>query len=70
MLYSESERAWLDRRAVEVAERTGWPEPIARSEAAAEMVRMRQRPACKVLEFAKRAGKGKSVLAIVRKEIG
>jgi hypothetical protein len=49
MLYSESERAWLDRRAVEVAERTGWPEPIARSEAAAEIVRMRQRSACKVV---------------------
>jgi hypothetical protein len=52
MLYSESERAWLDRRAVEVAERAGWPQPIARSEAAAEMVRMRQRPICKVLVLA------------------
>lgn len=53
MLYSESEMAWLDRRAVEVAEPTGWPVPIARSEAAAELVRMRQRPAGRVV-FAER----------------
>jgi hypothetical protein len=33
MIYSESETAWIKWRAVEIAERTGWPEPIAGSEA-------------------------------------
>lgn len=52
MLYSESEHAWLDRRALLIAKRTGWALPIARSEAAAEMVRLRERPACPILQFA------------------
>jgi hypothetical protein len=52
MLYSDSEKVWLDWRAEKISERTGWPEPIAWSEAAAELVRMRQRPACKVLVLA------------------
>jgi hypothetical protein len=38
VLYSATEKAWLDRRAVKIAENRGWPLPIARSEAAAEMV--------------------------------
>ena len=46
MLYSDSEAAWLDRRAEKIAEERGWPLPIARSEAAADMVRMRTRKAC------------------------
>jgi hypothetical protein len=54
MIYSESETAWLDWRAELIAERTDWPLPIARSEAAAEMVRMRTRPACKVVALAER----------------
>lgn len=54
MIYSESETAWLDRRALEVQARTGWPLPIARSEAAAEMVRMRERPTCPVIKLAAR----------------
>ena len=41
MLYSESETAWLDLRAEKIAEERGWPLPIARSEAAAELVRSR-----------------------------
>ena len=41
MLYSDSETAWLNLRADKIAEERGWPLPIARSEAAAEMVRMR-----------------------------
>src|SRR5690606_31854628 len=55
MLYSESETAWLNCRAEKIARARGWPLPIARSEAAAEMVRMRQRPACKVIMLAERA---------------
>lgn len=41
MLYSESEHAWLDRRAEKIARERGWPLPIARSEAAAELARGR-----------------------------
>jgi hypothetical protein len=44
----------LDLRAEKIAEERGWPLPIARSEAAAEMVRMRERPACKVVVLAER----------------
>jgi hypothetical protein len=57
MIYRESESAWLDRRAELIAERTGWPLPIARSEAAAELVRTRARPACKVTALAERCAK-------------
>lgn len=41
VLYSESESAWLALRAEKIAEEQGWPLPIARSEAAAELVRTR-----------------------------
>jgi hypothetical protein len=44
MLYSDSEKAWLERRAETISEERGWPLPIARSEAAGEMVRMRREP--------------------------
>jgi len=43
--------AWLDRRAAKIAKERGWPLPIARSEAAAEMVRMRTRKPGVLLQF-------------------
>jgi hypothetical protein len=51
MLYSDSETAWLNLRAEKIAAERGWPLPIARSEAAAEMVRMRTREPAPVLQF-------------------
>lgn len=55
MLYSESEKAWLARRAEKIARERGWPLPIARSEAEAELVRLRQRGRCAaVLHFRRR----------------
>jgi hypothetical protein len=51
MLYSGSETAWLDRRAEKISEERGWPLPIARSEAAAEMVRVRTRKPAPLLPF-------------------
>lgn len=41
MIYSESEAAWLDRRAEKIARERGWPLPVARSEAEAELSRGR-----------------------------
>lgn len=46
MLYSESESAWLARRAEQIASERGWPLPIARSEAEAELVRSRVTGRC------------------------
>lgn len=46
MLYSESESAWLTLRADKIAQEHGWPLPIARSEAAAELVRNRASGHC------------------------
>lgn len=54
MLYHESEIRWLDRRAVEIAARTGWPVPIARAEAAGQLARLRLKPACPVVTIADR----------------
>jgi len=54
MLYSDSERAWLDRRALLIRERTGWSLPLAHSEAAVELARSRKRPVCKILPFRRR----------------
>ncbi len=48
-IYTDSEKAWIERRARKIAKETGWPLPIARSEAMAELVRMRQRPKGAVL---------------------
>jgi hypothetical protein len=43
----------LDRRAEKIAEERGWPLPIARSEAAAEMVRMRTQSLLLCCDFAR-----------------
>ena len=51
MLYSDSETAWLNWRAEKISEERGWPLPIARSEACAELVRMRTRKPAVVLQF-------------------
>lgn len=41
MIYDSSESAWLTRRAERIAEDRGWPLPVARSEAEAELTRSR-----------------------------
>lgn len=41
MLYSDSESVWLNRRAERIAQERGWPLPVARSEAEAELTRGR-----------------------------
>ncbi|MEX2125490.1 MAG: hypothetical protein WD795_16475 [Woeseia sp.] len=41
MIYSEPEATWLDLRAAKIAEERGWPLPVARAEAAADLVRSR-----------------------------
>lgn len=55
MLYSQSEINWLDRRADKIAQERGWPLPIARSEACAELVRMQARKPAAVLQFRPRS---------------
>ena len=55
MLYADSEIAWLGRQAEKFASGRDWPLPIARSEAAAELVRMRSREAAVVLQFQPRS---------------
>jgi hypothetical protein len=52
MLYSKSETTWLDRRAERIAEERRWPLPIARSEAEAELGRLRSKPTAIVLKLA------------------
>jgi hypothetical protein len=54
MLYSGSEKAWLHWRAESPAKGAG-PLPIAKSEAAAEMVRMRTRKPAATLPFRPRS---------------
>ena len=49
MHYSRDEEDWLDRKAAEIARQTGWPLPIARAEAQAELVRIRERSKAKVI---------------------
>ena len=39
MLYTESEKAWLERRAEEIALERGWSHSIALSAAAAQLIR-------------------------------
>ena len=55
MRYSDSEAAWLERRAEKIARERGWPVPIARSEAAAELVRMQTRTPAVVLDLRPRS---------------
>ena len=49
MHYSRDEEGWLDRKAREISRETGWPLPIARAEARAELVRIRQHPKANVI---------------------
>jgi hypothetical protein len=55
MLYSGSEKAWMDWRAEKISDERGWPLSIAKSEAAAEMVRMRTRKPAATLPFRPRS---------------
>lgn len=48
MRYSKDEERWIERKAKEIARKTGWPYPIARSEAMAEFVRIQNRPKASV----------------------
>lgn len=41
MIYDRSEASWLERRAANIANARGWPLPVARSEAEAELIRSR-----------------------------
>ena len=44
MYYSPDEKGWIERKAQQIARETGWPLPIATSEAMAEFRRMQDRP--------------------------
>jgi hypothetical protein len=50
-IFTDSERAWLNRRARKIASETGDPLPIAFSTAMAELVRLRSRPKAAVVEL-------------------
>lgn len=52
MRWSDSEQAWLERRARKISEERGWPMPIATSEAARQLVHARAtREPAVVLKF-------------------
>ena len=51
MHYSRDEEGWIERKAREIARETGWPLPIARAEAQAELVRLQQKPKAEVIPF-------------------
>lgn len=48
-LLSDSEKAWLERRAADIARETGEPLPVGRSEAMAQLVRLRALPKADVI---------------------
>lgn len=54
MLYSETEKAWLKRRAWKIVAETGDPLPAACSAAIAEFMTMQQRPKGRVIPFRRR----------------
>ncbi len=54
MHYSRDEEGWIERKAREIAQRTGWPLPIARAEAMAEFRRIQDRPKAPVIPFGQR----------------
>ena len=51
MHYSRDEDGWIERKAREIAQRTGWPLTIARAEAMAEFRRTQDRPKAQVIPF-------------------
>lgn len=55
MIFSESEEAWLKRRAEKIARENGEPLPIARSIAMRELVRMQQNPKAEVVPLTRKA---------------
>ena len=44
MYYSGDEEGWIERKAQEIARDRGWPLPMARSEAIAELRRLQDQP--------------------------
>ena len=48
---SESEKKWLDRRAKDIALKTGEALPIARSAAIAQLIRLRAMPKADVIQL-------------------
>ena len=51
MHYSRDEHGWIERKAREIAQRTGWSLPIARAKAMAEFRRIHERPKARVIPF-------------------
>ena len=54
MRFSESEEAWIDRRAEKFARELGLTLPIARSEAIAELLRLQRKKKAEVIELKSR----------------
>ena len=54
MFYSTDEDGWLERKGWEIAAKTGWPMPICKSEAMADLQRLKQRPKATVTQIAQR----------------
>jgi len=42
MFYTPDEHGWITKKSREIAHKTGWPLPVARSEAMAELRRLRR----------------------------
>lgn len=51
ILFSESERAWLERRARDIAASESLPLPIARSQAMGQLIWNRQKPKAMVVRL-------------------
>jgi hypothetical protein len=49
MYDSPDDKGWIERQAKQIAQKTGWPLPIAKSEAMAEFVRIQQKPRASVV---------------------
>jgi hypothetical protein len=55
LIFSESEWEWIERRADEISLATGDPLPFAKTAAIADLLRLRQRPKAKIIEFRRRS---------------
>lgn len=56
LIFSESEWEWIERRADEISLATGDPLPFAKTAAIADLLRLRQRPKAKIIEFRRKRG--------------
>jgi hypothetical protein len=55
LIFSESEWEWIERRADEISLATGDPLPFAKTAAIADLLRLRQRPKAKIIQFRRRS---------------